>query len=260
VGAGFEGERQDCLAHIGRVWKNIIPGASDVPQDKGASAAKAAVARERGEDYHQRMIDVFKKRYQAGLDTWTGADELVRNIHCILDHWPFEGSGEVFEVGVGSVDASQEILERGHKLTGIDVLEHKRWPQQQRRWQEKLTFMVGDFLSANIDHKYDLVLDNGLLHHLDEHTYLNFLHKVFSIVKPGGHFAVSVFYESDASLSSGHVEMVDGGKRRCKYFTEAEIRVLLENCAFSVESVSRVPREFNDQQTLVVICRKASQG
>lgn len=210
------------------------------------------------EEQHQKMILSFKKRYAHGLDTWSNYGYLKETIRVFLDKYQHGGLQTFFEVGIGSCISSEQILENGYRLTGIDVVENKHWSAIKEKWRDQFTATVGDIINiSTVDH-YDVVLDNGCFHHLEEALYEPALQNMQHLMAPDGILFLSVFKEKDSAAVKGHVELIDGGARRCKFFTADELSELLTNNGFIVEDVFYVSRNFNNEEVMTYICRKKS--
>ncbi len=205
------------------------------------------------------MIDSFRKRYAFGLDTWSNYSYLRECIRVFLEKYENYGIKKVFEVGIGSAISSEQILEKGYALTGIDVVENKNWQTLKEKWNGQFSASVGDIISYRSDEKYDLVIDNGCFHHLEPDLYEATLKNIAQLLTADGLFFLAVFKEANSEAAEGHVEMIDAGARRCKFFTEPEIEALLAANGFTQVDTLLVPRNFSNAEVLVCVAKKTMQ-
>lgn len=206
-------------------------------------------------DKHQKMIESFRKRYAHGLDTWSTYSYLKECIRVFLDKYDSGQPRHFFEVGIGSGISSEQILEKGHYLTGIDVAENKNWRVLREKWGAQFDAAKEDIISYRASRTYDVVVDNGCFHHLEPELYGQALANIIALMHPESLFLLAVFREDNAEAAEGHVEMIDAGMRRCKFFTQAEITRLLRQHQLVVADTLLVPRNFNNAQVMVCICK-----
>ena len=252
---GTTGSKEECLTHIKNVWSDIRPK-SLVNYIERQTPKKKEILTQEDRDKHQEVIETYKKRYSAGLDTWSNMDYLKDCIQIFFTEYTSLPAKHVFEIGIGTGFSSETILKLGHYLTGIDVIENDNWPNFTNTYGELFHGFVGDFAEYSVDAKFDIVLDNGCFHHFEPSYYSLTLNKVNDILKSKGMFFIAVFKEDDPNLEEGHVEYIDGGKRRCKYFTIEEIRVLLNEHGFTLIDTQEVLRSYDNLKTLLCIAEK----
>jgi len=250
---GFTGLKNECLDNIQSEWKDIRP-ASLIAKMNETQTIK--FTQDESIQKHEEMMETYRKRYAYDLDSWSNYDYLKDCIKRFFTKFVDPEDRSVFEVGVGSGISSEFILKSDFQLTGIDVIEHKNWPTLKVTYGEQFQPFVGDILKVTNDSKYDIILDNGCFHHFQPEVYTATFDSVKSLMKDEGKFFLAVFEEPDSTKDEGQVSYLDGGKRRCKFFTEAEIEALLNKNGFVLEDTDRVSRSFDNVQTLLCICKK----
>lgn len=248
--------KEDCIAFIDTEWKDIRPK-SLVEKIEKLTKKSFQISL----DYlnkHELMKESYVKRYLHNLDTWSNYDYLKDCVNLLFTKYAsvmYQKS--VFEIGIGSGISSEFILKNGFMLTGIDIVEHKNWRNLKVQYGERFRSLVGDiFLFDMQNEKFDIVMDNGCFHHFETELYLPALNKVQDLLIDNGYFFLTVFEEPNEELVQGHVEYLDGGKRRCKFFKEQEISDLLNVNNFDLLMTERITRHFDDVKTLVCIAKK----
>ncbi len=95
----------------------------------------------------------------------------------------------ILDVGCGTGEHALLLAAGGHAVTGIDLV-----PEAIRRAREKAAardvaadFVVGDALRLrDLGRTFDVALDVGLFHALDERGAAPYAHSLASAVRPGG--------------------------------------------------------------------------
>ncbi|MEO1517497.1 MAG: MbtH family NRPS accessory protein [Bacteroidota bacterium] len=248
--------KSDCLNQIEGMWKDIRPQHL-LAQIQGQPHKTKDVARE-VDQKHAEMIDAYRRRYQAGLDSWSHLGYLKDCVQLFFDKYADpEHQKTVFEIGVGTGISSEPILQAGYQLSGIDVIANDHWEQLRQRHGDNFQSFVGDILTFEPTHRHDIVMDNGCFHHFEEALYPAALGKVKELLAEDGRYFLAVFEEQDASLAVGKSYYLDGGKRRCKFFTPPEIKKVLQDNGFELEATDRVSREMDAVSTLLCIAKVA---
>lgn len=119
-----------------------------------------------------------------------------RKIFRYLDKNFFENSSSVFEVGCGGGKYLIPFAIAGWQSVGIDVSEEvvkraKKYTQEISdicKIKLNIELIIKDFFDYNNQKQFDIVFHVGVVeHYLDENERLNFLKKMFTIVKTGGY-------------------------------------------------------------------------
>jgi len=103
--------------------------------------------------------------------------------------WNLKGGEKVVDIGCGLGDA-RNYLPENISYCGVDVSE-SYIRSAQKRFSDRGTFILGDALNEKTyqDERFsmaDIVLCNGLLHHLSDDDALKILEVSKNILRPGG--------------------------------------------------------------------------
>jgi trans-aconitate methyltransferase len=149
----------------------------------------------------ERLLDhsVFYSLWQAPF--------AERKFRPFLAHNPPETYGRVLDVGCGPGTNAQYF--RGADYTGIDL--NPAYVARARR-RYGLKFIAADAVAHEYgEEKYDTILINSFLHHLDDEQTDTMLRRLSGLLTPGGHIHVlepeTVPYRSAARL----MERLDRG-------------------------------------------------
>lgn len=105
-------------------------------------------------------------------------------------------AGKFLEVGCGNGYLSEILLSRGWQGTSFDLGESACEKSRQRNakfiTEKKYSVVSGDFLTAEINEKSDLVISMMVIEHLAPENVERYFEKCKKIIKPEGKIAVFV--------------------------------------------------------------------
>lgn len=104
-------------------------------------------------------------------------------------------SYDILDLGSGAGTMAVEMAERGHDVTGVDVTE-KAVRMSRRRARERgvdVDFIRADVMKWKSDTNFDVVVDCGLGHGLDEASFRHHARRMASHVHDSGHLFLSHF-------------------------------------------------------------------
>ena len=81
-----------------------------------------------------------------------------------------EKPGRALDLGCGDGMEAEYLLERGWKVTALDLEAHPRWKGLEKKWKGRLKFGTADAASIKkaAPGKYDLVFQKDMLHHVPD--------------------------------------------------------------------------------------------
>lgn len=91
--------------------------------------------------------------------------------------------GSVLDIGCGTGILARQLDKRGFKVTGIDLSDFGISQAKSLDPEHKITYIVGDFMEMDIEHKYDVVVVNKVLAFNDTEAFLS---RVRDVLVPGG--------------------------------------------------------------------------
>lgn len=200
--------------------------------------------------YQDFLRSSFEVHYKSGTDVWT-QDRSLHAIAQFANHFmPKEGN--VLDVGTGRGRDASYFLCKGHRVCGVDLLETEEVGHLKKN--SKFHFRLGHFQDLNLQHRFDVVLDNGSFHHQDPLDFEKYLKNIFLHLKAGGHFIVSVYtpFNETAEGKAGH--LADGRKGRS--FSLWELRSLVESVGFEFVESKRFLHESGTSYYLAASFRK----
>lgn len=104
----------------------------------------------------------------------------------IIRELPNRLSQKVLDLGCGTGVFSPFF---GPNYTGIDI--SKKYIEHARRKYNNKTFLVADARMLDFPtHSFDVILINGVLHHMDDKTILEILPEMERVLKPDGQVLV----------------------------------------------------------------------
>lgn len=178
-------------------------------------------------EYFRVLRNAFAKHYREQSDEWT-RDAAMRVLPALVQGYLKLPAGtRVLDIGCGC-GADVEYLARifSH-AAGVDLYAHDDWSAIEGR-RPNAAFHATAFLRFTADTPFDLVLDNGCLHHQHPDEYDLYLKHLAGLLSREGYLVLSTF------KSDRQGEFIDGNGRLHRYFSDAELHGLLSASGFGV--------------------------
>jgi len=97
---GTQGNKEECLEYIKRVWQDIRPKSLlEYINRKVSVKGEISIIALKS---HQQMIESYQKRYASGLDTWSNMGYLKNCVKVFFSKYVSFSGSEVFEIGIGA--------------------------------------------------------------------------------------------------------------------------------------------------------------
>ncbi|WP_163101853.1 class I SAM-dependent DNA methyltransferase [Peribacillus alkalitolerans] len=153
----------------------------------------------------REFLDVFENWADSYDETVIGHDEeykeVFRHYEQILKTVADKSIGHVLEFGVGTGNLTQKLLEKGHKVTGIEPSE-----PMKKIAEEKLAGNVilkdGDFLEFSVDGKVDSIVSTYAFHHLTDEEKEKAVRGYGNLLATGGKIVFAdTMYETKESYN-----------------------------------------------------------
>ncbi|MDQ2957245.1 MAG: class I SAM-dependent methyltransferase [Actinomycetota bacterium] len=204
-------------------------------------------------DYRAVLIESFGQRYDTSRDSWTD-EQALRGIVSTLLSALGPAPARVLDLGTGRGPDARALLEAGHQVTGLDLIQTPQWYELAASYPDRAHFVradVGDLASVTGHGEFDAVLDNGCLHHQQPDSYAAVLGQIRAALRPGGTLVLSLF-GTRAEQGVLHNE-ADG--RLSREFTAAEAVDLLAGTGLELVALEVVARVRPDRCYLVLTAR-----
>ncbi|HVI03515.1 MAG TPA: methyltransferase domain-containing protein, partial [Enhygromyxa sp.] len=109
-----------------------------------------------------------------------------------------EGPGAVLEIGAGLGTLALAAARRGHRVVATDVAEAALAQASARAGAESVFWIEDDITRTRLRGRFDVILDRGCLHLLDELGAERYAGAVARLARPGGALILKTI--SDASV------------------------------------------------------------
>jgi cyclopropane fatty-acyl-phospholipid synthase-like methyltransferase len=109
-------------------------------------------------------------------------------------------TGSVLDAGCGTGENALFFASRGHKVTGIDLLEEPIQRAKRKASERGLsaTFLVMDALALkDLPEVFDTVIDSGLFHVFSDDDRKRYVEGLASVLKPGGRLFLLCFSDEE---------------------------------------------------------------
>ncbi|MEU3986615.1 class I SAM-dependent methyltransferase [Streptomyces sp. NPDC026672] len=213
------------------------------------------MTRDTDTDYGDVLYAAFAQRYRDGQDSWSTESAMRELVPMLLPR--LAPGSRVLDIGAGRGPDTVALLTAGHRVTATDLVRLPDWDALGTRWQDRVTFFLGDITLLPAEEKFHAAVDNGVLHHQDAERYDEYLAAVRGHLHPGGLLAISLFTTAREN-PEGRLNRADDG-RLSRWFTEPEARALLTEAGFAPLAVRRVRRRLEGLAYLLVIATTATR-
>ncbi len=191
------------------------------------------------QDYYEKewaRIKLSSKAGKSGWRTLVPAPDFVSFVSYLKDN---HITGRVLDLGCGGGRHSILLAQNGFEAYGVDFAEaaiKQAKANAAEAGVEKLTnFTVGDALDLPYaDGYFDVVNDDGCLHHIDPAQWPTYLASVSRVLKKGGILRIKafskncVYFEENSSANSSQWVRLEGSGYTY-FFDEADIRKLFSD-------------------------------
>lgn len=146
---------------------------------------------------YSQVTDDWNKRFEEGDTPWED-EGYSTEMERLFAHFIIPGSS-VLEAGCSRGINGVHLASMGYKYKGIDISDAAIRDARflAKSVSSNADFEAIDFMSTEINKKYDAIFDKGLFHTFTEAKYRKqFLNKVLDTLKPGG-FWVSIMGSKD---------------------------------------------------------------
>ncbi|GLX90856.1 hypothetical protein Pfra02_34240 [Pseudomonas fragi] len=205
--------------------------------------------------YRNVLNTSFVHRYGNGEDEWSWDIGMAKAARVFLEHLGDRSDQLILDVGVGRGRDASELIQAGHRVTGLDIVENSSWPLLRKRWGERLELVpcaLQDW-QPTLLRQFDAALDNGCFHHQHPEEWQSYLDDLRRHVRPGGLIAINVFGVDASNLTPGWREM--DNRRQGYFFTDQGIRDTLEGFGLTWEQLITIERQHGDAVYLLALVR-----
>ena len=205
--------------------------------------------------YRNVLNTSFVHRYGNGEDEWSWDIGMAKAARVFLEQLGDRSDQLIPDVGVGRGRDASELIQAGHRVTGLDIVENSSWPLLRKRWGERLELVpcaLQDW-QPTLLRQFDAALDNGCFHHQHPEEWQSYLDDLRRHVRPGGLIAINVFGVDASNLTPGWREM--DNRRQGYFFTEQGIRDTLEGFGLTWERLITIERQHGDAVYLLALVR-----
>jgi len=176
-------------------------------------------------DISSASQDYYVLRYRAGEDRWSRRIETEATSRA-LEVIVRKLAGErpvlnMLDIGCGRMPLTLPLVQRhgNVQIVGIDwalgdILQAYPDFQLELIAAPRVTAIVSDLFSFQWTHRFDVIADLGLFHHLSPDDWRRYSDKIVELLREDGHFCLEVFHPEDKNWSSPS----PGGHARKGYY------------------------------------------
>ncbi|RTL13148.1 MAG: class I SAM-dependent methyltransferase [Neisseriaceae bacterium] len=203
-------------------------------------------------NYVITLKNSFESSYEIFDDVWSQEPAMRQIIDFILPK--LEKNSQVLDVGAGKGYDALKMLQIGHRVDALDLVIPKELKSIARIWPQRMSYIQGDFISIDLDKRYDAVLDNGCFHHQHPDLYLDYLNKLWRHTCKNAVLAINLFTPC-CETKSGTLWKQDD-RRLTRDFTEEEAIKMLKTAKWEVEEIKIVKRHSGTHDYMLIIARR----
>lgn len=196
--------------------------------------------------YRHRLPEIFKARYSNNNDEWTDDISMRALPYLVQGKLQLGRNISLLDIGCGKGNDIAVYSSFYDKTTGIDIVSHDAWV----KIEPKNIFFICDYFQEHIfDEKYDLIIDNGCMHHQTLEEMGEYLDKIKAILKKSGNLVISSFYSKEGG------SIMDDERRLHHYFTDKYLSGLLNEHGFTNSEDIFLYRPKYDNYYRILFCK-----
>lgn len=127
----------------------------------------------------------------------------------LMDFIATHSPGKALDIGCGSGTNAITLAQHGWQVVGIDFIPYAIFRARSKANQAKLNikFLLADATRLNnIGEPFDLILDIGCFHSLEDDGKIRYIHNLKHLLAPGAFFLLYTFIKNQADSKSGITE------------------------------------------------------
>lgn len=132
------------------------------------------------------LQESFQSLYLDNKDEWSKDKAMFNQLQSIITPDENENKLSILDIGCG-IETDYYNYFKNHQYLGIDIVSNNNIPNT--------SFINTSFLEYSLDQEFDLVLDNGCLHHQPEKMMKAYLEKVNFALNDNGLYSCCVWRE-----------------------------------------------------------------
>lgn len=178
-------------------------------------------------NYKQTVKNAFQRHYDENSDVWSN-DIGMRVLPLLVQgKLNLNKENRILDIGCGSGADALIYSQFCKNVIGVDICHHSSWNEIQSNISNVM-FKRTDYFEFYDEHPFDVIVDNGCMHHQLKEDLPAYLNKIRSSLTPGGCFVASTF--CDYAKPS----YIDDFNRIHHYFTNDEINEYINNALLKV--------------------------
>ncbi|MFZ2154098.1 MAG: class I SAM-dependent methyltransferase [Candidatus Moraniibacteriota bacterium] len=163
-------------------------------------------------------------------------EKYLKKIDCLIPPRFFDfldllpEGGLALDVGCAGGRDSKRLVEKGFNVVGIDLVDE--FLDYAKINVPKAEFSKMDVLELNFSaNKFDVILANAILLHLEKENARRALEKLYKVLKPGGKIFIGVKMGQGTSYTT---DKLSEERRLFVYYSKAEIEETIRQKGFSI--------------------------
>ena len=215
-------------------------------------------------DYYDKEWSSLKLSTKPGRSGWrtsVPAPDFLQFIEWLKEQ---KIAGNALDLGCGAGRHSIVLAQSGFEVYGIDFAEAAvgmaREAAAKSDVSQNTHFQAGNVLSLPYeDSFFDVVNDDGCLHHIDPQDWQTYTHAMRRVIKSGGILRVKAFskncdyFKQNSPTDSQWVKLEDSGYTY--FFSEQDIRQLFSQGFEIVRLEEKAHTQANDKKFFFVVIR-----
>jgi hypothetical protein len=205
-------------------------------------------------DYLELLRHTFGTLYLQKDDVWTADSAMRRAAEIVMGLIPNPQSRSLLDIGAGRAPDAQKMVELGLKYFALDIVENEEWARLRCLHPHNFDSWAGSFFNFEPHRKYDVIFDNGCLHHQELLLLGAYIQNILKLMAPEALVALNVYTPRDPTAQGQTQVFADG--RFAHVWNLLQVSEFMQPFGLHLHHTERIPLTNGKNFYLLTVWKK----